>query len=321
MGGRVGRALLVLVGWGGLALAIPARAQAAEVPLAEALAGPAKEDYRLGVILYQDQDFQGARVKFASAHARSGDPRLLWNIAACEKSLRRYGPMLRALERYQRETSGRLTEQQRAETEALMKAVRPLVTTVHLLVDQPGAKVHVDDELVGTTPLPEPLLVELGARRLRVTKVGFKDQVIARDFTGGSETTFNLTLAAAPREGQLTVDAGGTGTIALDGKVVGEGRWTGRVPSGRHTARVSAPGLRTETTEVVIQDGESRVVQLTLVPERPRGIPAMVWIGGGVLLAAGAGTAAFFLSRPASGTAGPTLGTLSPGIVQLLTLD
>jgi len=33
----------------------------------------------------------------------AGDPRLLWNVAVCEKNLRRYSRMLRTIRRYQTE--------------------------------------------------------------------------------------------------------------------------------------------------------------------------------------------------------------------------
>jgi hypothetical protein len=295
-------------------LAAPVRAQVT-VPLAESLAGQAREDYRSATLLYGDGDYPGALVKFRSAYERSGDPRLLWNVAACEKNLRHYARVLAIVQRYQRDTAGRLGEERRQEAEALVRAVRALVSSVHLDVDQPGASVFVDDERVGTTPLAEPLLVDLGTRRVRIARRGFKEQIVRQDFAGGSEVTLSLTLTPAPREGRLIIDAGGTGTIGVDGRVVGEGRWEGSLPSGTHSVRVAAPGFRPHTAELVLGEGESRSLYVSLEAERTRGSP-LLWWGAGLLVAGGLGTGAYFLFRPAGGAAIAD-GTLSPYKIQL----
>jgi len=305
---------LVLVLGAALLLARPAAA--AEAPLVDVLTGQAREDYKSAVLLYEDHDYTGAVVKFRSAHERSGEPRLLWNIAACEKNLRHYGNVLKLVERYRRETAGRLSDERRRETEALIEAVRALVSTVRVVVDEPGATIFVDDVPAGTTPLPEPLLLDLGQRRVRIAKAGFKDRLIVQDFAGGSETTLSVTLERAPRVGRLTVDTGESrGTISLDGTVVGEGRWEGVVPSGSHQVTVAAAGMRARSSAVEIRDGEAQSLSLTLEPEKKSGLSPLIWVGGGLLLA-GLGTGAYLLFRPEQ-SASPTVGTLSPGTVQL----
>src|SRR5882724_2714841 len=59
-------------------------------PLSESLTGGAKSDYEAARLLYGDGDHAGALVKFQSAFDQSKEPRLLWNMAACEKNLRHY---------------------------------------------------------------------------------------------------------------------------------------------------------------------------------------------------------------------------------------
>ena len=73
------------------ALPLQAAAQAApkqaQIPLGDALSGEAKAEYDAARILFGDDDFAGALVKFERAFEFSGDLRLLWNMAVCEKSL------------------------------------------------------------------------------------------------------------------------------------------------------------------------------------------------------------------------------------------
>jgi len=59
-------------------------------PLAQTLTGDAKAAYDAAKLLVGDGDFAGAAIKFRAAFDQSHDPRLLWNIAACEKNQRHY---------------------------------------------------------------------------------------------------------------------------------------------------------------------------------------------------------------------------------------
>src|SRR5437764_13820664 len=68
--------------------------------LAETLTGPAKSDYETARLLFTDGDFVGAEIKFKSAYETSHDARLLWNMAACEKSQRHYARAVDLVHKY-----------------------------------------------------------------------------------------------------------------------------------------------------------------------------------------------------------------------------
>jgi hypothetical protein len=176
-------------------------------PLSEALKGEAKEDYVAARILFNDGDFTGALIKFQRAYERAGDPRLLWNMAACEKNLRHYANVLRLLERYEQEGGAYMTSGHRAEFTDVLKPVRLLVSRVQIQVDPDGAQVFVDGVLSGTTPLDGPLLVDLGLRKIRVHKLGYKDHLITRNFSDAAEVIFRLSLQPELHQGALAVSA------------------------------------------------------------------------------------------------------------------
>jgi hypothetical protein len=302
----------------GAAQASRARAMppAAAGSLAETLSGSAKEDYDAGRVLFEDQDFAGALVKFQRAFETEPDPRLLWNMAACEKSSRHYANALALLERYRREGDIRMSEGQRTELVTLIDTLRTLISRVHLVVDEPGASVFVDDRLAGTTPLSDTLFVDLGTRRIRVSKPGFQDQVITQEFAGGSELTLYMTLPAAPRDARITIASDAPSVISIDGKVVGHGRWEGPVPAGDHTLRVSATGMVPYEKEIVVQAAQPRTLYIRLDKDDRGGIPTWAWMSMGVLAAGGLATGAYFLLRP-SKEPDYTVGTLAPGAVLL----
>lgn len=296
-------------------------------PLAESLTGMAKAEYEAGRILYQDGDYGGAKLKFERAYELSKDARLLWNMAAADKNLRHYASVLRLLQRYQSEGGDALTEQDRQDARALIETVQAFVATLTVNVSQPGAEIRIDDQKVGESPLGEPLLVDMGPRRIRVSKTGYRVFEETRKLAGGEATTVDVELSAEVHEGRLRVVAGVGDTIRVDGKVVGRGQWEGKLPSGAHTLSVSASGKRTYQTDVVIADDQLVTQRVTLEREvaaadamrdRDSG-PPWGWIAAGAALAAGIGVGAYFLFRDEGETrqAGAIPGTIPPGSVQL----
>jgi hypothetical protein len=281
-------------------------------PLAESLSGEAKDDYEAGRSLFVHGDYGGALVKFQRAFDVSYDTRLLWDMGACELNLKHYVRVLRLIERYLHEGGSRIADEQRAAAEAMLRKIRPLVSEVRVIVNEPGASVFVDDEPAGTTPLAEPLLLDLGERRIRVTKPGFKEQVVSERVAGASEATVSLTLSPETHEGRLAVMAEASASIAIDGSVVGVGRWEGTLTSGHHALRVTAEGMHPHTADVEVREGEVRTIDVTLMRESG-GISPWWWVGGSLVAAAGLGVGGYFLFRPSSSTASATPGTIYPG--------
>jgi hypothetical protein len=289
---------------------------AAAASLADSLTGEARADYDAGRILFDDQDYAGAFVKFERAFERAGDERLLWNMAACEKNLRRYASALTLLERYKRDGEVRMSESQRVEVQTLLDTLRTLISTVHLVVNESDAAVFVDERRVGKTPLPGPLFVDLGNRRIRVSKPGFQDQVVTQEFAGGSQLTLLVTLPREENTGRIAILAVPGNTIRVDGQIVGEAQWRGTLPAGEHSLRVTAPDMLPYAKEIVVQAGEERTLYVQLDEAGGGGIPAWVWVGAGVLVAGGAATGAYFLFKPDDSPT-YTVGTLDPGAIHL----
>ncbi|HEY0466020.1 MAG TPA: hypothetical protein VGC79_17540, partial [Polyangiaceae bacterium] len=97
----------------------PGAPQPAPLPvtgsLADSLKGMAKADYAAAKILYEDGDFQGALQKLKASYEAAKDPRLLWNMAACEKNLRHYAEVARLVDRYLAEGGALVSPQDRAD--------------------------------------------------------------------------------------------------------------------------------------------------------------------------------------------------------------
>jgi hypothetical protein len=291
--------------------AASATTAAVPLPLGDALTGEAKDDYEAGRGLFLHGDYAGALVKFQRAFDVSSDTRLLWNVGSCELNLKHYVRVLRLIERYLQEGGAGISDEQREEAEAMLRKIRPLVSAVRLTVNVPGAAVFVDDQPAGTTPLTDPLLLDLGDRHIKVTKRGFQEQVVVQHVTGEADATLSVTLEAEVHRGGLSIVSDSSASISVDGAVVGVGRWDGALAPGRHEVRVRAASMRPYDSEVDLRDGEQRTLDVELV-KASGGSSAWLWIGGTIVAAAGLGAGAYFLFRPSPSAGPPTSGTISP---------
>ena len=267
-------------------------------------------------MLYADGDYAGAALKFQRAYDESKDPRLLWNTAAAEKNLRHYAKVVELVERYVTESGTRLKPEDRAEADALLATVRAFIATVTLDVQPEGAAVFVDDVQVGVSPMRAPVLIDMGERRIRVSKQGYQDFAATQSLQGGAPFSLMVALQPAVHQGRLRVVAGPGETINIDGKPVGSGEWEGVLPSGIHSVTVTAAGKRTYQSNVAIQDDQTQSVRVALESDTPaaskdKGGMTWLWIAGGAVLLRGLGVGAYFAFRPEDKEPVPgTLGTV-----------
>jgi hypothetical protein len=277
---RTGAALLVAtfsvatLSWNAGAQPHPPKPAAAAKPLAQALTGQAKADYEAGKTLAGDGDFAGALIKFQSAYDQSKDPRLLWNVAFCEKNNRHYSRVISTLNRYVAEGNGYLTDKDRKDAQDLIATLQPFTTNLTIKVSEDGAQVSIDDAPVGTSPLTAPVVLDIGERHIRVTKDGFKPFEKALPVGGSAAVYLDVPLAKEVHEGRLIVNAPIDATLVLDDKEIGKGKMEMKVAAGGHQVRETAPGMRPFQTEIVIQDGEARQLDVQLEklpePEKPK---------------------------------------------------
>ncbi|WP_437310399.1 PEGA domain-containing protein [Sorangium sp. So ce388] len=292
----------------------PPATATAEKPLSESLTGMAKAEHGAGAALFKDGDYAGALARFERAYELSRDHRLLWNVALCQKNLRRYAKMLATLRRMEDDAGAALTARDKQDIAELIQAAQVYVSRLEVTASEAGATVFVDDEPVGTTPLAAPVPIDIGERRIRVSKPGFVDFVRQEKVVGGGSVAVLARLERAVHRGRLLIAAEQDGLIALDGKVVGKGRWEGSVPSGTHALRVTAPGMKPHEVAVLVRDEEHRRIDVSLerAPERG-GASRWLWIGGGAAIFAGALVAGALLFEPGTPAEQGSLGTVPLG--------
>jgi len=245
----------------------PAPAPSGPRPLAQTLTGDAKAAYDAAKLLVGDGDFAGAAIKFRAAFDASHDPRLLWNIAACEKNQRHYARTIALLHEYLDTGGDLLGDADRREARGVLDAIESFTVHLTVTVSEPGADVFVDDERVGTSPLAGPVTVDIGQRKVTARKAGFKDATEQVALGGSAAGKVSLEMTADVHQGHLKVTTQSWAHISLDGKRVGDGSWEGAVTSGGHTLRVESAGMRPYQSEVVVADDEKRTIDVPLEKE------------------------------------------------------
>jgi tetratricopeptide (TPR) repeat protein len=180
----IGLALAALL----LATAPAARAQN-EPPAKEA-----SRHFQRGVDLYSEGDVRGALVEFKRAYALLPRATVLYNIGQAEYQLQEYAASLRTLEKFLAETGPNAPH--RAEVQQAIEILRGRVGKIALTTDRNDCEVTIDDQVVGTTPLPEPVQVSVGRRRVAVGCAGAER--VSRDLDVSAGDTVPLQLKLAP---------------------------------------------------------------------------------------------------------------------------
>jgi tetratricopeptide (TPR) repeat protein len=160
------------------------------------------------VALYNETDYRAALVEFKRAYEVAPNAAVLYNIGQTYYQLQNYASALTTLDRYLAEAG--TTAPHRREVEQTIEILQARVGKIAVTTNVPDCEVTIDDELVGKTPLSEPVLVSIGHRKITTMHEGRTAETRFVDVAAGDtvKLTFSLvdpTAAAAPG----AVDSGG----------------------------------------------------------------------------------------------------------------
>jgi hypothetical protein len=247
-------------------------------PLAQSLPADAKRDYDTGKLLFEDGDFATALLKYQAAYDSTHDARLLWDVAVCEKSLRHYARALATLSKYLADGGELLTAGDRKDAQDLSRAITPFTSAQTIHVAQDGAEVSIDNRVVGASPLPGPIVLDIGTRHVRVRKDGFRIWDTPVPVGGSAPTTVDVALEK--EGGHLELRLPEDAAAQIDDKDAGRGPTVSLDLSvGAHALRVAAPRMRPVVTDVIIEDGKTRSMDLRLEPETAPSSEVRVRVG------------------------------------------
>lgn len=230
------------------------------------------DDGRL-LLQQQSPDYEKALVKFREAYEASGNPRVLYNVAVCEKNLNRYARAATTFRREIEEGRGKLSDAEIADIEAAIAALERFVAKLEVSGNEAGAEVLVDGERVGTLPLPGPVAVDIGTRVVLVRKAGFVDQRREVMVHSGEATRASFDLEPLDKRSRVTVTVVGpdAAIVKMDNVDMGPAPFVGDVPVGRHTWTAEASGYVTATQTSEVRFREAASITLSMAKKRQEG--------------------------------------------------
>jgi tetratricopeptide (TPR) repeat protein len=160
-------------------------------------AGAKKEASRRfehAIKLYEDGDYSVALAEFERVYELVPDYRVLYNIGQVSIQLGHYARALLTLREYVARGGNELPADRAKAVQADMDLLAGRTASIVLEVEPEGVEVTVDGRVIGTTPLTEPVVVDVGERRVELKRTGFVSQEQTLSLAGGDRYVAQVKL-------------------------------------------------------------------------------------------------------------------------------
>lgn len=253
-----GRAMLLVLLVAGSAVGAPA-----EPPVRDALAPASQALFDEGTRLYKGGDLVGARAAFERAHGTSGEARILYNVAVCEKAMGHYASAIALIERSLAGDSPTGEAYRKRAAEALA-ALRAFVAPVRFDVSPPGASVTID----GVPTTSSVVLLDLGPHTVVARHDGHDP--LTRLVTVPTVEPLRIRLALEPSTEPGTVrvvcpQAPGC-EVRVGEEALGRAPVSFRRDAGRYVVSATVHGRPLGERSVVVANGAAQEVAIDGAP-------------------------------------------------------
>ena len=263
--------------------------------------------YDRGVSLYKEGNYPAALAEFRAAQKAQPGFEVLFNIGLCERRLFKYGDAVRTFNAYLEQGGDKVPKERRDAVAQELEQISSLTAEVTITVEGAPARLFVDGEPQGSTPLSAPLLVGPGKHTFKAERDGGETDEVTLELVSATKKTVKLEpKKASAKPGTLVVDSSPSGAIfSIDGQLGGAGPLTVPLEAGGHQVVAELDGYQLARTEVVIVGGEERKLTVALEKivvvqqQRPFPVAGVVTSAGGLVLLAG-GLALNFVAQGAA---------------------
>jgi len=239
--------------------AVPSSALAA--PVRDGLAPAPRAAFDEGARLYKRARFVEARETFLAAFATSGEPRILFNVAVCEKALGRYSRALATLKKSLTTGDHPLPAEYVARASEAIATLSRYVAFVTIDASVEGAAITVDGE-----PLREtPAALESGTHAISATKDGFEAANATVTVKAGEAQRVMLELSPSVRPGVAKLSCAGAERceLRLGDEVLGLAPLTLTRAAGGYVVRAYVGGKPWAEERIALANGKTIEVALT----------------------------------------------------------
>jgi hypothetical protein len=154
----------------------------------------AHEHYERGVAAFDDERFQDAADEFETAYRISPAFAVLYNMGRVYVALGHSVKAVRAFETYLAQGAATIDAARRQEVRAEIEKQRARIGTIEVRTVPAAAEIRVDGQLVGKTPLAQPVLVTAGSHTVEALLSGYAPLVRELDVAGTAQIEIDLRL-------------------------------------------------------------------------------------------------------------------------------
>lgn len=168
-----------------------------DVPVSPETRAEASAHFNRAVELFQEEAFRGALVEFQRAYEIAPDYRLLYNIGQTRLELQDYLGASKAYESYLSRGGTAIPAERRKQVEEALAAMKERIGRISISVNRDAAEVYVDEQIVGTSPLDQTVMVNVGSHRVSARTSDGASDARTVDVAGGDVAVVSLKLVAA----------------------------------------------------------------------------------------------------------------------------
>jgi hypothetical protein len=169
----------------GLAKPKPATADPARPAPDAAAKKEARQRFEHGTQLYADGDYSVALAEFERAYTLVPDYRVLYNIGQVNIQLGQYARAIVTLKEYVTRGATELSPDRIKSVQTDLDMLAGRTATIVLEVEPEGVEITLDGKVIGTTPVADPVVVDVGERRIDLKRSGFVSQGQTLSLAGG----------------------------------------------------------------------------------------------------------------------------------------
>lgn len=310
-GARRARSVTVIVT--ALALIAPHRGEAYAAPSALSAA-----DKKAAADLKKQGDDAMVSLRYAEAldaytkaYTLTEEPALLYNRGRALQALGKFPEALEQIEAFDAQAPAQLKARVPA-LDALLAELRAKVSAITLVSNVEGARIFIDKQVIGVTPLANSLKLNAGSVLVEVEAEGYTPFRQQLELHGGETASLFAKLSLKTTLGVLSVVSSTSGArVIVDGKPAGSVPVELSLNAGLHEIRVERAGYEPVSTSAMIAAGARKQVTIPLepIPVTQRG-----WFWASVGLGVAAAAAAVVLTQVIVTPLPP--GSLQPGTIQ-----
>jgi len=253
---------LALLGDARVAHADPTSAVPAAVR--DALGAEAQADFDRGAQLFRQGQTSEAREAFLAAYERSNEPRVLFNVAVCDKQLGHHSQAIATLKRSLATADRPLPREYIERTAEAIATLRHYVATVTVDPSVGGAVVRIDGEVIRENPAD----VDAGSHVVTASKGGFETATATVAVKPGDASRISLQLTPSSSPGTARISCVGEPTceLRIGDEVLGRGTVSVSRTNGSYLVRAFSSGRLWSERRVEMTNGVAIDVALIGAP-------------------------------------------------------